>query len=133
MITARLARLRGSLLPEEPGARGLERVALNAGCQRLRALTMIGVTPATAMKTVYKEPHREGQSPFALAAGNRFERALFENGAAGLLDLYRTAGRLTTAERALTDRGGIDEVQGPWLDHPTISPAPGSSMTTTCR
>lgn len=98
MITARLARLRGSLAPEEPGARGLERVARNPGCQRLRALTMIGVTPATAMTTVYGQPDREGQSPFALAAGNRFERALFENGAARLLELYRTAGRLTTAE-----------------------------------
>jgi len=98
VITARLARLRGSLLAEEPGARGLERVARNPGCQRLRALTMIGVTPATAMKTVYKEPDREGQSPFALAAGNRFERAVFENGAARLLELYRSAGRLTTAE-----------------------------------
>lgn len=98
MIKPRLARLRGSLLAEEPGARGLERVARNPGCQRLRALTMIGVTPATAMKTVYKEPDREGQSPFALATGNRFERAVFENGAARLLDLYRRSGRLTTAE-----------------------------------
>jgi hypothetical protein len=50
------------------------------------------------MTAVYHVPDREGQSPFALAAGNRFERALFDNGAARLLELYRKAGRLTTAE-----------------------------------
>jgi hypothetical protein len=59
---------------------------------------MIGVTPATAMRMVYEQPDREGQSPFALAAGDRFERALFDNGAARLVELYRAAGRLTTAE-----------------------------------
>ena len=97
-VLTRLARLRGSLPAEEPGARGLERVARNPGCQRLRALTMIGVTPATAMRTVYNALDREGQSPFAVAAGNSFERALFENGAARLLELYREADRLATAE-----------------------------------
>jgi hypothetical protein len=94
----RLARLRGRLPAEEPGARGLERVARNPACQRLRALTMVGVTPATAVSEAYGDPPREGQSPFALAAGNRFERYLFENGAARLLDLYRTNGRLTSDE-----------------------------------
>jgi hypothetical protein len=95
---ARLARLRGSLPDEEPGARGLERVARNPGCQRLRALTMIRVTPATVVSRVYGEPHREGQSPFALAVGNRFERVLFDNGAARLFRLYQKASRLTATE-----------------------------------
>lgn len=94
----RLARLRGSLATEEPGARGLERIARNPACQRLRALTMVGITPATAVAKVYGETPREGQSPFALAAGNRFERQLFEGGAARLLELYRKAGRLGPTE-----------------------------------
>jgi hypothetical protein len=97
-MTERLSRLRGSLPAEEPGARGLERVARNPACQRLRALTMLGVTPATAMRIVYSQPDREGQSPFALGAGSGFERKVFENGAARLVELYRKAGRLSTAE-----------------------------------
>lgn len=94
----RLARLRGSLAPEELGARGLERVARNPGCQRLRALTRVGITPATAVSDVYGDVAREGQSPFALAAGNGFERQLFERDAARLLELYREAGRLEANE-----------------------------------
>jgi hypothetical protein len=65
---------------------------------RLRALTIAGIDTATAAVQVYGEPAREGQSPFALAIGNRFDRAMAENGAAELLELYRSAGRLTTAE-----------------------------------
>ena len=45
----RLARLRGALPAENPGARGFERVARNPACQRLLALTLVGVTPATAV------------------------------------------------------------------------------------
>jgi len=97
-VNARLARLRGSLQADEPGARGFERVARNPDCTRLRALTIAGIDPATAAVAVYREPAREGQSPFALAIGNRFDRAMAENGAAQLLELYRSAGRLTTAE-----------------------------------
>ena len=39
-LEERLKRLRGSLPASEPGARGLERVARNPGCARLRTLTM---------------------------------------------------------------------------------------------
>lgn len=97
-VNARLARLRGSLQADEPGARGFERVARNPDCTRLRALTIAGIDSATAAVKVYGEPAREGQSPFALAIGNRFDRTMSENGAAELLELYRTAGRLTTNE-----------------------------------
>lgn len=96
--TARLARLRGALPAEEPGALGLERVARNPACQRLRALTMVGLTPATAVARVYGDIAREGQSPFALAAGNGFERQLFDLGAARLLELYRKEARLRPGE-----------------------------------
>src|SRR5207248_11075152 len=89
---ARLAALRGALPAEAPGARGIERAARNPGCQRLRALIMARVAPATAAQHVYGEAPREGQSPFALALGNSFERKLFEDGAAQFLALYRKAG-----------------------------------------
>jgi hypothetical protein len=97
-VNGRLARLRGSLQADEPGARGFERMARNPDCTRLRALTIAGIDSATAAVKVYGEPAREGQSPFALAIGNRFDRAMADNGAAELLELYRSAGRLTTAE-----------------------------------
>jgi hypothetical protein len=94
----RLARLRGNLSAEAPGARGLERLARNPACLRLRALTLAGITPTAAAAEVYGEPVPEGQSPFAIGAGNRFERALFEDGCARLLELYRNRGRLGTDE-----------------------------------
>src|SRR5687768_7938955 len=99
----RLQRLRGTLPAESLGARGLERVARNPACQRLRALTLAGVTPATAATAVYGEAPREGQSPFALSAGNRFERAIFDDGAARLLKLYRAKGRLGADEGVVVD------------------------------
>lgn len=97
-VNARLARLRGSLPADEPGARGFERVARNPDCTRLRALTIAGIDSATAAVKVYGEPAREGQSPFALAIGNRFDQRMSDNGAAELLELYRREGRLSTAE-----------------------------------
>jgi hypothetical protein len=97
-IDSRLKRLRGSLKAEEPGARGFERVARNPDCARLRALTIASISSATAAVEVYGEPSREGQSPFALAIGNRFDRTMSENGGAELLQLYRTEGRLTIPE-----------------------------------
>lgn len=95
---ARLERLRGSLEPEEPGARGLERVARNPECGLLTALTIAGTTPATAAESAFGELAEEGQSPFALAMGNRFEKYRFENGAQRLLELYRRQGRLNSSE-----------------------------------
>jgi hypothetical protein len=101
-ILDRLTALRGSLPMEEPGARGLERVARNPECTRLRALTIVGITPATAATEVYGEPDREGISPFTMGLGIRFERNLFENSASRLLQLYRDAGRLSTTECKVT-------------------------------
>src|SRR5436190_816357 len=93
--SGRLGRLPGAR-PRDP--RGIERAARNPACQVLRALLMAGISPATASAKVYGEVPREGQSPFALAAGNRFEALLTANGAARLLALYRDAGRLEQAE-----------------------------------
>jgi hypothetical protein len=65
---------------------------------RLRALTIVGITPASAAEKIYQEPAREGQSPFALGLGTQFEKNLFDNAAANLLQLYRDAGRLQVDE-----------------------------------
>jgi hypothetical protein len=65
---------------------------------RLRALTIVGITPATAAAKIYQEPAREGQSPFALGQGNQFEKNLFDNSAARLIQLFRDAGRLSVNE-----------------------------------
>lgn len=94
----RQARLRGTLGAEQLGARGLERMARNPSCRLLKALTVAGLSPATVVQQVYGEPPREQQSPFAIGAGNQFESGVFENGAARLLNAYRSAGRLSLTE-----------------------------------
>jgi len=99
----RVSRLRGSREAEEPGARGIERVARNPECLRLRAVTIAGITPATAATAILGMPDREGQSPFALTLGQRFERRLIENGAANLLSLYRDRGRLTVTDAKIVN------------------------------
>jgi hypothetical protein len=87
-----VSQLRGTLKEKGLGARGLEHVARNPGCKRLRALTLLSVGPLAAAREVYGLPVEEGMSQFTIEAGMRFEARLFENGAAALLDLYRKAG-----------------------------------------
>jgi hypothetical protein len=108
----RVQQLRGALAGEEPGARGIERVARNPGCLRLRAVTIAGITPATAAKLLGLED-REGQSPFALSLGQQFERRMLQNGAAEVLTLYRNSGRLGVTESKVVN---LDELaSGPSL------------------
>jgi hypothetical protein len=57
---------------------------------------------------------REGQSPFALTLGQRFERLQLQNGAANLISLYRKLGHLTPSEAKVV---AVDEI------------APGSSIS----
>lgn len=92
-----LSRLRGKHKAEEPGARGIERVARNPDCLRLRVLTIAGFTPASAAKILGVQPN-EGQSPFALAMGIRFEKHMLQNGAANLFSLYRDKHLLSKQE-----------------------------------
>lgn len=87
-------RLRGSLHPEGLKARGIERVARNPDCDRLAALTLASVSPATYVKAVLGDEVSDARSPLALAAGHRFEARLFADDAAALVALYVTAGRL---------------------------------------
>lgn len=88
---------RGNLPEEALGARDLAHLGRN-DCERLRTLTALKVSTATAATEVYGSTVREGMSPFALLAGNTFDRLLYENGGARLLQTYRGAGRLTIAE-----------------------------------
>ncbi len=97
-IDQRVGRLRGAIAPEEPGARGIERVARNPECLRLRALTIVGITPGTAATTVFGLEDREAQSPFAMAIDQQFERHLLANGAANLFALYVKEGRLAASD-----------------------------------
>jgi hypothetical protein len=83
-----LSRLRGAHKPEEPGARGIEGLARNPACLLLRALTITGFKPSTAAK-ILGIPPKEGQSPFALAMGIRFDSSMLRSGAAALFTLYR--------------------------------------------
>lgn len=87
-------RLRGSLAREGLKARGIERVARNPDCDRLAALTLASVSPATYAKAVLGETVSDARSPLALAAGNHFEAKLFADDAAALVALYVKAGRL---------------------------------------
>ena len=101
-MSVRLAQLRGSLSAQEPGARGIERLARNS-CPLLTCLTIAGVSPGTAAVKVLGGFEREGQSPFAIGLGVRFDQTLVGGGAAEVLRLYRDAGTLTAAESLVVD------------------------------
>lgn len=116
-IQERVARLRGTVEASEPGTRGIERVARNPECLRLRTMTIVGMTPAQGLH-VMGRPDREGQSPFALVLGQRFERILLKNGAANLFTLYRTENYLSEVEAKIVS---VEEL------------APGSSLASRRR
>lgn len=86
--------LRGSLAREGLKARGIERVARNPDCDRLAALTLASVSPATYAEVVLGESVSDARSPLALAAGHHFESKLLAENASGLVALYVAAGRL---------------------------------------
>lgn len=81
----------------EVGARGIESVARNAGCTRLRAIVITGLTPTEIIKHVFNaEP--DIMSPFAMTLSQAYERRLMENGGASLLTAYREKGHLAPSE-----------------------------------
>lgn len=94
---ARLARLRGGIAAVEVGARGIESVARNIGCVRLRAIVIAGLTPAEIIKHVFgMQP--DIMSPFAMTLSQAYERRLLDNGGSSLLTAYREKGLLTQLE-----------------------------------
>lgn len=98
---ARLAHLRGGLDAVEVGARGIESVARNAPCTRLRAIVITGLTPSAVLKSVFRaEP--DTMSPFAMIVSQAYERRLLGNGGSSLLTAYRDKGLLTQTEVKIT-------------------------------
>ena len=91
---------------ESLGARGLEHFARNPSCLRLGALTMLGVSPVQAAQILFGEAALEGQSPFAMHVGNRFEAHVFKDNAKALLALYVQAGRLSNDDVEVLDIAG---------------------------
>lgn len=94
---ARLARLRGSIEPVDVGARGIESVARNVECLRLRALITSGITPAVAVAQIFGGIP-DAMSPFAMVLSQNFERRLLANAGGSILTAYREKGLLTAAE-----------------------------------
>lgn len=88
---ARLHQLRGGLAPVEVGARGIESVARNADCTRLRAIVIAGLTPNEVIKHILGEVP-DAMSPFAMTLTQAFERRLLSNAAGSLLTAYREKG-----------------------------------------
>lgn len=94
---ARLARLRGGLAAVEVGARGIESVARNTACTRLRAIVIAGLTPGEVIKSVF-DAEPDAMSPFAMTMTQAFERRLLGNGGSSLLTAYREKGLLAQGE-----------------------------------
>ena len=76
----RLARLRGGLAAVEVGARGIESVARNTACTRLRAIVIAGLTPSEVIKKVFKA-EVDAMSPFAMTLTQNFERGCWATAA----------------------------------------------------
>lgn len=98
----RAALLRGPQPAEELGARGIERVARNPDCLRLKALTAVGVSPAKAASDILNRDDTEAQSPFAIVVTQKFERHVLQNGAANLFTLYVQQELLAPHESKIT-------------------------------
>lgn len=98
---ARLARLRGGIEAVEVGARGIESVARNPTCTRLRAIVIAGLTPSEVIKSVFNAAP-DAMSPFAMVMTQAFQRRLLGNGGSSLLTAYRDKGLLAQAEVKIT-------------------------------
>jgi hypothetical protein len=99
----RLEALRGGLAAEEPGARGIERLARNPTCFTLKALTIAGIKPGTAASRILGQPETSSLSPFALVLGNQFERRMLESHGAMLFALYNEQGVLGPTESRIVN------------------------------
>ncbi|MER5636470.1 hypothetical protein ABT095_05920 [Kitasatospora sp. NPDC002227] len=140
-LAQRLAVLRGPAPQRSLDARAIAALAANPGCRRRAVLDAVGVDKAAVARRLGR-PAPFGQSPFAIARGNIFERRLKENGYAALLeplrrrlglpadsdtplavpDLLATAGPAVRAERTRQALAEAAADQAGWtlLDHPML-------------
>ena len=110
---ARLARLRGRVVPKSHNARTIAALAANPGCARRAIMDAAGVDKQR-LAAYAGFPAPFGQSRFALARGNAFEVQVKANGGAELLTLLREHLRLPIPEAHYDD---LSEVGGnPSLD-----------------
>lgn len=99
---ARLHRLRGGIDPVEVGARGIESVARNVDCTRLRAIVIAGLTPNQILQRTLGEVP-DAMSPFAMTLTQAFERRLLSNAGGSLLTAYREKGFLDQQDAKITN------------------------------
>jgi hypothetical protein len=105
---ARLARIRGRVLPRSHNARTIAALASNPGCARRAIMDAAGVDkPRLAAHAGF--PSQFGQSRFALTRGNAFEAQVKASGGAELLRLLREHLRLPIPEASYDD---LSEVGG---------------------
>lgn len=137
-IEARLARIRGRVMPKSHNARTIAALASNPGCARRAVMDAAGVDKQRlAGHLGYTAPF--GQSGFALARGNSFETQLKADGAAQILHLLREQLSLPVEQAHYMDlndvggNSGMDlrhartrqllarpEVTGTMFDHPVL-------------
>jgi hypothetical protein len=105
---ARLARIRGRVLPRKHNARTISALAANPGCARRAVMDAAGADKQR-LAAYAGFPAPFGQSRFALSRGNAFEAQVKANGAAELLALLREYLNLPIPEAHYDD---LSEVGG---------------------
>jgi hypothetical protein len=103
-IADRLDRLRGPVPPRNYDARTIAALTSNPGCARRAVLDAAGVDKRRLAEQVGFEA-RYGQSAFAIARGNSFERLVKADSGAALCDLLRDTLGLPVGEHEWVDLG----------------------------
>lgn len=104
-------RLRGDLPQKSIDARRVVLLNKNPSCMRLRAILMVGIDLDILIEKVFKAKVPSEQSKFALSHGITFEKALYKNGGAGIIEALVVAGELNPGEYRnlpLHEMDGID-------------------------
>jgi hypothetical protein len=113
---ARLGRIRGPVAPRRLGARTIAALTSNPGCGRRAVVDAAGVDKdLLAARVGYPAPF--GQSEFAIARGNAFEKQVKADRCAGLVTLLRDQLGLDLADPAHVDLGAAGRGETPDTRH----------------
>lgn len=146
--TARLTQVRGSLRGGRANARTVAALTANPGCVRRRVIDSAGIKAVELAKRV-GQPPPNGQSPFAIASGEMFERRLkagsnyqllidvlrdnfgFKVTEPKILDINEAGGRIGSDEWLLDRAARTDQALGAMaradvaapnlVDHPVLT------------